>query len=543
MVKPTVLIVLDGWGLAPPGPGNAISQANLTNIQSYWNSYPHTHLAASGEAVGLPYGEDGNTETGHINIGAGRIVYGDLLRINRSIADSSFFKNNAFLAAIRHAVNHTSNLHLLGVVSDAGVHASREHLFTLLELVKQQGSPCPVYLHLFTDGRDAPAQSGLRFVQEVIDRCKSIGVGTVATIIGRYFAMDRDRRWERTQKAYDALVSGVGIHAQSAIDTIKRSYAKNITDEFIEPIIITNTDGILQPRINNNDSVIFYNYRIDRPRQLTRAFLQTDFESRDRSIAFDPYAVKYHHKHIVEEDLSRKPFTRNVVITNLFFVTMTEYERDLASSVAFPPESIRNTIGEAISIHSLKQLRVSETEKERFVTYYFNGMHEVPFPGEDRIIVPSPKIATYDLKPEMSAYQTTDRLLDRLALGVYSFILINFANPDMVAHTGNIVKSIQACNVVDECVGRIVTKVLSYDGTCIITGDHGNVEEMLGPNGEVDTEHSTFPVPFIMINKAFSDHPHLLPAGKLADISPTILSFLHLQIPKEMTGKNLLQDL
>lgn len=543
MVKPTVLIVLDGWGLAPPGPGNAISQANLTHIPTYWNSFPHTHLAASGEAVGLPYGEDGNTETGHTNIGAGRVVYGDLVRITRSVADSSFFQNNAFLAAIRHAVNHRSNLHLLGVMSDAGVHANREHLFALLELVKQQGSPCPVYLHLFTDGRDAPPQSGIRFVQEVIDRCTLMGVGTIATLIGRYYAMDRDRRWERTQKAYDALVSGVGNRAFSAIDTIKASYSHGITDEFVEPIIMIDSDGIMLPRINNNDSVIFYNYRIDRPRQLTRAFLLSDFESSGQSVAFDPYAVKYHHKHIVEEDLTRKPFIRNVVLTNLFFVTMTEYERDLASSVAFPPESIRNTIGEIIATNKLKQLRISETEKERFVTYYFNGMHETPFPGEDRVIIPSPKVATYDLKPEMSAYQTTERILDRLALGMYSFILINFANPDMVAHTGNIAKSIRACQITDDCVGRIIDYVVERDGTCIITGDHGNVEEMLGSNGEVDTEHSTFPVPFIMISNVLSGHPHVLPAGKLADISPTILSYLHLPVPQEMTGKNLLADI
>jgi len=542
MQKPIVLIVLDGWGLAPPGPGNAISLAKLTHIPHYWITYPHTKLSASGEAVGLPPEERGNTETGHINIGAGRVVYQDLPRINMSVTDKSFFSNEAFVGSLRYAEQHKSNLHLMGVISDAGVHGSREHLYALLEMIKQYNTSCGVYLHLFTDGRDAPPQSGIRFIAEVESKCAQLGIGKIATLMGRYYGMDRDRRWERTEQAYIALTEPIDRRAHSARAAIEQAYASGKTDEFIDPTVITDQNGNPLPRVSHHDSIIFYNYRIDRPRQLTRALVLPNFETQAYMPSFDPYTIRYTHKHVVDEDERRKPFTRHVVIPDLFFVTMTEYERNLPCTVAFPPESVKMPLGRVISDLGIRQLHISETEKERFVTYYFNGLREDPFPGEDRIIIPSQKVATYDLKPEMSAREMTDKLVDRLSIGVYTFILINFANPDMVGHTGNIPAAIKACEVTDECVGKIIANVLAIGGTCVITADHGNVEEMLDPNGEMDTEHSTFQVPFIMIDHVFDAYQYALPAGKLSDIAPTILAFKNLPIPTEMTGKNLLAN-
>lgn len=543
MVKPVVLIILDGWGLAPPGPGNAISLAKLETIPFLWHNYPHTELAASGEAVGLPYGEDGNTETGHINIGAGRTVYQDLPRITMAIKDGSFFTNDAFLASLAHARTNNSNIHLLGVISDAGVHASREHLYAILELIKKQGMTTNVYIHVFTDGRDATPTSGERYVGELENHLSALGVGKIASVIGRYYAMDRDRRWERTEKAYRCLTqSDGGILSSHPLQAIRSSYAHNITDEFIEPTIITDPSGKALPRIMDNDTVIFYNFRIDRPRQLTRALVQPDFETAQQPVAFDPYAVKYYHRHIVTVDDHTHPFKRNVIIKNLFFVTMTQYEPNIPVSVGYPPQKVFAPLGSILSEYKVRQLRVSETEKERFVTYYFNGMREVAYPGEDRLIIPSPSVPTYDLKPEMSSLTLTEQVLHRIAIDVYGFILINFANPDMVAHTGNIAASIKACEVADACVGSIIQNVLAKDGTCIITADHGNVEEMLGNDGSMDTEHSTYPVPFIMVNNAYQGFSQFLPKGKLGDIAPTILAHKNLSIPPEMTGKNLLAD-
>lgn len=541
MQKPFVLMVLDGWGLAPPGAGNAISLATLKNIPQYWASYPHCELAASGEAVGLPSGEDGNTETGHINIGAGRVVYQDFPRINMSIADGSFSRNEAFLAALRYTVLHKSNLHIMGILSDASVHGSLDHLYALLELIKLQGPPSsPVYIHLFTDGRDAPPKSALRFLTGVETKLAHLGIGTIATIMGRYYAMDRDRRWERTEQAYRALTEMDGKTGMSAREVIERAYREGKTDEFIDPTILVDQTGKPLPRIQNHDAVIFYNYRIDRPRQLTRAFVLPDFETYKKEESFDPYAVKYYHKHVVEVAPRGNPFIRRIKLPNIFFVTMTEYERNLPCTVAFPLESIAMPVGRIFADLGLRQLRLSETEKERFVGYYFNGMREDPFGGEDRIIIPSPKVATYDLAPEMSAVEISQKLIDRLELGVYSFILINFANPDMVAHTGNITATIRACEVVDECVGKIVRATLAQGGACIITGDHGNAEEMLGPEGEIDTEHSTYPVPFIMIDQKLFGNPAVLPSGKLADIGPTVLAWSGLDIPGQMSGNNIL---
>ncbi len=544
MTGPLVLIVLDGWGLAPPGPGNAISLAHTPNMRSYWTSYPHAELSASGEAVGLPPGEDGNTETGHINLGAGRVVYQDLPRINKAIEDAQFFQNEAFVGAMNFACQHNTNIHLMGVLTDAGVHASREHLYALLQLFKENSCTAGVYLHLFTDGRDAPPQSGLRFLSELEEVTRELGIGEIATIMGRYYGMDRDRRWERTQKAYEALTeTGKSKTAQSAKSAIEASYKAGITDEFIEPTIIMDADGNPHARIKDKDAVIFFNYRIDRPRQLTRAFVMPNFEEHKTIDSFDPYAVKYYHKHQIEQDTRTAPFTRSVILNDLFFVTMTQYERDLNVTVAFPPMPVQKPLGSVLAQRSMRQLRMSESEKERFVGFYFNGLREEPFPGEDRIIAPSPKVATYDLMPHMSALDMTNLLLERLSIGVYSFVLINFANPDMVGHTGNVAAATTACTFTDECVGKIVEKTLAIGGSCIITADHGNVEEMLGSSGEMDTEHSIFPVPFIMIDKRYQGKPHVLPDGKLADVAPTILAHMNIPIPEEMTGKNLLADL
>lgn len=460
-----------------------------------------------------------------------------------AIKDGSFFANDAFLAAVAHARTNNSNIHLLGVVSDAGVHASREHLQALLELIKKQGIADNVYIHVFTDGRDAPPTSGERFLRELEAYLRAIGVGKIATVMGRYFAMDRDRRWERTQKAYRCLTQndGAGL-AASAGEAIRASYARHITDEFIEPTIITDPSGNPLPRIGDNDAVLFFNFRIDRPRQLTRALVVPDFETAKPSSTFDLYAVKYYHRHVVDIQEREHPFRRDIICKNLFFVTMTQYEPNLPVSVAFPPQKVFMPLGSVLSEYNIRQLRVSETEKERFVTYYFNGMREEAYPKEDRLIIPSPNVPTYDLKPEMAALELTEQVLHRIAIGVYGFILINFANPDMVAHTGNIAAAIKACEVTDSCLGSIVKAALGQGGTCIITGDHGNVEEMLGADGTMDTEHSTFPVPFLMVNTSLQGYAHALPRGKLGDIAPTILATMKLPIPPEMTGKNLLAD-
>lgn len=542
MNKPVVLLVLDGWGIAPPGPGNVLSLSKLPYFQKLRSLYPHTQLFASGEAVGLPAGEDGNTETGHLNLGAGRIVYQDLPRINMSVADGSFERNEAFTGAFRYAQNHGTNVHIMGLVSDGSVHSSREHLYALLQLGKKLEMGNKVYLHLFTDGRDSPPNAGSRFIKEVEDKCKEYGIGIISTIMGRYYAMDRDRRWERTEKAYDALTQIIEKTSTSAIEAIEDAYKRQITDEFIEPTLILDAQGNPYPRITDHDSVIFYNFRIDRPRQLTKALALPDFETHVRQ-TFDPYAVKYYHKHVIEDDSRTKPFDRKKVIKELFFVTMTEYERDLPVTVAYPPVVFKSPLGRVLSDQNLRQLRMAETEKERFVTYYFNGLREDPFPGEDRLIVSSAKVATYDQKPEMSAREITDKLIDRISIGVYSFILVNFANPDMLGHTGNISAAIKGVEVVDECLSRIIPLVLNVDGTVLITADHGNVEEMLGPDGEMDTEHSTYPVPLLIINKQFEGKPQVLPTGKLGDVAPTILSLLHITIPPVMTGKNLLIDM
>lgn len=538
-----VLIVLDGWGVAPDGPGNAISQADTPNMDRFWAGFPHTTLSASGEAVGLPRGEAGNTETGHLNLGAGRIVYQDLMRINMAISDGSFFKNSEFLGAIYHAQQNSSNIHLIGLMGAGSVHSNLQHLFSLLRLCKEQNFT-RVFLHLFTDGRDSPPTSAQNYLSQVEEVIKRDGVGKIATIMGRYWAMDRDFRWERTGKAYLALTEGVGQHVASAKEAIEKSYEQNITDEFVNPAIITENDKPIAT-IGKGDSVIFFNFRIDRPRQLTYAFVFDNFEKEAQvKWGFDPYAVKYYKTHLVEVP-KNPPFKRGPKIENLYFVTMTEYGKPLNPYVyvAFPPVAVELPFGRIISERGLRQLRLAESEKERFVTFYFNGQHETVFLGEERRIVESPNVPSYDQKPEMAAEKITRACLDALDdsnPNDYSFVLINFANADMVGHTGNIEAAKKACEFVDKYIGEIVKEVDMLGGVTVISADHGNAEAMLSADSKMHTEHTTNPVPFIVVGKQFLGKNETLQSGILADVAPTILELLGIPQPSSMTGRPLL---
>jgi 2,3-bisphosphoglycerate-independent phosphoglycerate mutase len=544
--KFVILVILDGWGMAPPGPGNAVSQAKTTNMDRLWASYPHTQLKASGEAVGLPRGEPGNTETGHLNLGAGRIVYQDLARINMSIADGSFFENSVLINAVEHAKKNNSKLHYMGLVGAGGVHSNLEHLYALLSLANKKNFR-NVYIHVFTDGRDSPPTASMSYVQHLKGVIEKEKVGKIASIMGRYWSMDRDLRWDRTAKAYFALTKGEGHLVKTCEEAIQLSYSQGKTDEFIEPSLISDAQGNPVAQVENNDAVVFFNFRIDRPRQLSKAFVSKDFQKSSMEWGFDPYTVKYEKKHEAVKKL-RPTFERGERLKNLYFVTMTEYGKGLiddGAKVAFPPEIVDMPLGRVISSHDLRQLRITESEKERFVTFYFNGQQEIEFPGEDRIIIPSPNVATYDQKPEMSARETTEKLLETLRSGTdYSFMLINYANPDMVGHTGNIGPAVTACEVVDDCVGKLANFVLAYGGTLLVTADHGNVEEMINlKTGQIDTEHSTSPVPFIAISRNFLGKPQMLPSGILADIAPTVLKLLDIEQPGAMTGRNLLQNM
>jgi 2,3-bisphosphoglycerate-independent phosphoglycerate mutase len=543
-----LLAVLDGWGIAAPSAGNAVDLAATPNIDRFWASYPHTQLLASGEAVGLPRGEPGNTETGHLNLGAGRVVYQDLERINMSVADGSFYTNPTFIEAINHAKENNSKLHIMGLTGAGGVHSNMEHLFALLELCRKLEFQ-NVFLHLFTDGRDSPPTSAKAYVSKVKDVMQTKGVGKIASVMGRYWAMDRDLRWDRTEKAYLALTKGQGKLIKHCEDAIDESYNLGKTDEFIEPSLVMGDDGRPIGLISDNDSVIFYNFRIDRPRQLTRAFVFKDFSLANQNLGFDPYLVKYQKKHIIDDRTKvQEPFLRGEPLKNLFFVTMTEYDKVLVQEgarVAYPPEIVEIPIGRIISEAGYKQLRAAESEKERFVTFYFNGQRDTSFTGEEKLIVPSPKVSTYDLKPEMSARELTKLLLDKLQEdSSYKLIILNFANPDMVGHTGSIGACVAACQVVDECVGSLANWTLAYDGLMLITADHGNAEEMINTStGQIDTEHNPNPVPFIALSKNLVGRAQTLQTGILADIAPTILSALGITIPTSMTGRNLLAGL
>jgi len=544
--KFVLLVVLDGWGLAAPGAGNPLSQADLPNMRKFMSAFPHTQLQASGEAVGLPRGEVGNTETGHLNIGAGRIVYQDLQRINMNIADGGFYENPVLIGAIDHARTNNSNLHLMGLVGAGGVHSNIEHLFALIELCQKHEFK-NVFLHLFTDGRDSPPNAAKTYINHVRDVATKHGVGQIASIMGRYWAMDRDMRWDRTEKAYLALTKGVGHLYKTPEEAIDASYSEGKTDEFIEPCLMA--DGLGKPLslVKENDSVIMFNFRIDRPRQLTRAFTFTDFTKANAPVGFDPYLVKYEKSHLVTPVTQTEPFKRVPRIENLYFATMTQYEKaivEAGAKVAFPPENVKLPLGAVISDAGYKQLRVSESEKERFVTFYFNGQQESAFDGEERIIIPSPKVATYDLKPEMSAREMTEAVLERIRVqGQYKFVLINYANPDMVGHTGNIGAAVKACEVVDECLGKLSDHIMAYGGYMLVTADHGNVEEMIdASSGIIETEHSENPVPFVVVAQKLMGNPLTLNSGILADIAPTVLKILGIQVPSIMTGRNLLDS-
>lgn len=534
--KPVVLVILDGWGIAPPGPGNAVTLAKTPNFDKLWAAFPHTQLTASGEAVGLPRGEDGNSETGHLNLGAGQIVFQDLPRINMSIADGSFYQIPSLKRVAEHIRKNSSSLHLLGLLGSGGVHSSLEHLFALLHFAKKEGISS-VFLHLFTDGRDSPPTSALIYINKIQAEMEKIEIGKIATLCGRYFAMDRDHHWERTQKAYDLIVQGKGQQITSLKEAIKKSYENNQTDEFLEPLVV-DKNGL----IKDNDGVIFFNFRIDRPRQLTKALVIPNFETlKIRKTAFDPYAEKY-GLHQYQTPDGTTTFKRGKVLHNLLFVTMTEYEKGLPVEIVFPPEIVKLPLARIISEKELHQLHLAETEKERFVTYYFDGQREKPFPGEDRVEIASPKVPTYDQKPEMSAYAVTEELTKKIKANLYDFIIVNYANPDMVGHTGVLKAGIKACEVVDECLGRVVSTVVNVGGVCLVTADHGNVEEMIDPvTGEVDTEHSSNPVPFMVIDKRFNRGSHVLSQGILADVAPTILSLMGMEKPDLMNGRNLLQ--
>lgn len=494
--------------MAPAWGGNAISQAETPNFDKFCTSGIRTTLSASGEAVGLPGDEMGNSEVGHLNIGAGRVVKQDISLITAAIEDGSFFTNKILLEAFRNAKSNHSSLHLMGLVSDGGVHSHINHLYALLQLAKQE-NVSQVFIHAFTDGRDADPMSALQYISRLQEKCKELGVGKIATICGRYFAMDRDNRWDRTRAVYQAMAEGKGEISDSPLKAISQSYTIGKLDEFIPPTIITQ-NGQPIGQIQNKDSVIFFNFRADRARQITQALVRKNFNE----------------------------FKRNIVFSNLFFVSMVPYVQEdwgLSIRSAFAPQNIKNTLAEVISKNNLTQLHVAETEKYAHVTYFFNGAMEKPFPKEDRKIIPSPRVTTYDLKPEMSAETVKNFVIDKM--NEYDFILVNFANPDMVGHTGNIPAAIKAVEEVDKCIGEIANACEKIKGLLIITADHGNVEEMINKNGSADTEHSTAKVPFILIDggrKFQALHP-----GKLGDIAPTILEIWGIAKPAEMTGKSL----
>lgn len=538
-----VLIIFDGFGIAPPGPGNPVYLANPLNINTYLYSFPNTTLKASGDAVGLPTGEVGNTEVGHLNLGAGRVVFQDLPRINMSIADGTFFKNQTLLKTADFIKKTNGKLHIIGLVGHGAVHSCVEHLFALLSFTKQNNLSNTI-IHAITDGRDSPPKSALEVIGRVEEKINEYKVGKIGSIMGRYFAMDRDRRWERIEKAYLCLTKGIGQKAQSAQEAIKKSYAQGKNDEFIEPtnIIFGDKPALIQ----EGDAVIFYNYRIDRPRELTKAFVLDNFE-RDANIigSYDPYAIKYSKTHLQQDDKNvAPPFKRGEKIKNLLFATMTEYEKNLPVEVVVPPVVVQMPLGRVLAERDCLQLRMSESEKERFVTIYFNGLREQPFPNEDHLILPSPKVPTYDLKPEMSAYELTDNLIRNMVLNKYQFILINFANPDMVGHTGSIEATTKAIQTIDTCLGKIAKAALDSNYTVFITADHGNAEEKINPQtGGISTEHTDNPVPFLAISRSFQGRFARLQSGILADVAPTILVAMDIPQPSEMTGRNLLEEI
>ena len=511
--RPVVLIVLDGWGNGPEGPGNAVQAAQTPEMDRLLASYPNAILRSSGRDVGLPDGQMGNSEVGHLNLGAGRIVYQWITRIDAAIEDGTFFQNAEFLQAIDHARSTNHALHLIGLIGDGGVHASQEHLLALLRLAQQRGNT-HVFVHAFMDGRDTPPHSGLGFMTDLTEAMHEIGVGRIASISGRYYAMDRDRRWDRTQKAYEAIVCGQGVHATDPLAAIQASYDADVTDEFIVPVVLEE-DGKPVATVDDGDSIIVFNFRSDRPRQIVHAIADPEFDG----------------------------FKRRTVRHDLDVVTMTEYQEGLPVHVAFQPENVDVPLARVVSEAGKAQFHTAETEKYAHVTYFLNGGREEPFSGEDRKMIPSPKVATYDLQPEMSAAGVRDSIIAAVESDDYDFVMANFANGDMVGHTGVFEAAVKAVETVDDCLGDLLPHVLSHGGAALVTADHGNAEEMLIPGtDQVWTAHTTNPVPVVLVVPDDSPlrHATLRPDGRLADVAPTILELMNLKQPDAMTGKSLI---
>ena len=507
--KLTMLMILDGFGDNANKDGNAIKLAKTPNIDELMKKYANTDIYTSGLNVGLPEGQMGNSEVGHTNIGAGRIVYQELTRITKSIEDGDFFTNSEFVSAIENCKKNNSKLHILGLLSDGGVHSHNRHLYGLLEMAKRRDFE-DVYVHCFLDGRDTPPASAEGYLIELQDKMKEKEIGKIASISGRFYSMDRDKRWQRVQKSYEAMVNGNGLKAGSVIKAIEDSYQKEVFDEFVEPTVICNGDEPIAT-IGKNDSVIFFNFRPDRAREITRALVDKNFNEFE-----------------TKKDL------------DLYFVCFTNYDETMPNvHIAFNKEQLKNTFGEYISEKGYTQLRIAETEKYAHVTFFFNGGEEKLFNGEDRILVPSPKVETYDQKPEMSAYEVTDKVIDAINKDKYDCIILNYANTDMVGHTGNIEAAIKAVEAVDECVGKVVKLVESKKGNLLITADHGNAEQMIDyKTGEPHTAHTTNPVPLILVTS--NEKLKLKSGGKLADLAPTMLDLMNLEKPEEMTGNSLL---
>ena len=505
MTKKALLMILDGWGIGSHGKGDVIFNTPTPNLDAINKTYPHSQLLASGENVGLPDGQMGNSEVGHLNIGAGRIVYQDLVKINRACADGSILKNPEIVSAYEYAKKTGKNVHLMGLTSNGGVHSSLDHLFKLVEIGKEYGVN-KTYVHCFMDGRDTDPKSGIGFIGQLIDKCNEAGNAAIASIIGRFYAMDRDKRWERVKIAYDLLISGEGKQATDLLEAMQDSYDEGVTDEFIKPINNSTVDGT----IKEGDVVIFFNYRNDRAKELTIALTQQD---------------------MIEQGMKTIP--------GLQYYCMTPYDASFTGvHILFPKENVENTLGEYISSKGLKQLHTAETEKYAHVTFFFNGGREAPYEGEERILVASPKVATYDLKPEMSAYEVKDKLVEAIKLNKYDFIVVNFANGDMVGHTG-VYEAIEAAvKAVDKCVGEVVEAAKATGYEAIIIADHGNADNAINPDGTPNTAHSLNPVPFIYIT---DKKDVTVQNGVLADVAPSILHIMGLEQPKEMTGKCLIK--
>jgi 2,3-bisphosphoglycerate-independent phosphoglycerate mutase len=504
-----VLIIMDGWGLRENGEGNAVSLARTPYIDQLYDRYPSTYLASSGEAVGLPKGQMGNSEVGHLNLGAGRIVYQDMLRISRSIEDGSFFRNEALLKVLEKVKEKGSTLHLMGLLSDGGVHSHNTHLYALLNLAKMAGLK-KVSVHAILDGRDTPPKSAAKYLEELEQKIISLGIGQVASIAGRYYSMDRDRRWDRTEKAYRTYVYGEGERAGSSLAALREAYRRGETDEFVLPTVIVNEHSQPLSLINSDDGLIFFNFRADRAREISRAFVERNFSE----------------------------FARGASPSFPYYVCFIEYDPALQVPVAFPPEYLSGTLGEAVSRKGFQQIRIAETEKYAHVTYFFNGGREEAYPGEDRILIPSPHVPTYDLKPEMSAPEVTEEVLKALDKCSYRLLVVNYANPDMVGHTGKLEAAIKAVETVDREVGMVVSRTLQKGGMAIVTADHGNAEKMVDEEGNPHTAHTRSDTPFILVTAR--DGYTLPPRGKLADVAPTILKLLSLPVPPEMSGVSLI---